>query len=155
MTDTPLGTRARELTITRVFDAPRELVFQAWTDPAHLAGWYGPSGFSTPRSKIDMDVRAGGAWSACMVRDDDGFECLSSGVYREVSAPERLVFTWAIEPEPGVAGDESVVTVVFADLGGKTRMTFTQSGFVTDGERTNVEGGWTEALAKLAERMEK
>jgi uncharacterized protein YndB with AHSA1/START domain len=152
MTDAPPGTKTRELTLVRVFDAPRELVFQAWTDPAHFAGWYGPRGFTTPLSKIAMDPRPGGAWSACMVRDDDGTECHSHGVYLEFSAPVRLVFSWTIDGGPE---EESLITIDLADLGGKTKMTFTQSGFLTEGDRADVEAGWTETLVKLAGRMGK
>src|SRR4051812_47888443 len=68
------GPAERELTITRVLDAPRRLVFQAWTDPAHVAAWFGPRGFTTPASTIAMDVRPGGTWRATMIRDDGGAE---------------------------------------------------------------------------------
>jgi uncharacterized protein YndB with AHSA1/START domain len=147
MTDRP-PTRRREFTITRVFDAPRELVFRAWTDPAHLTAWFGPRGCTTPRDTIATDVRPGGSWRATMIRDDDGAEYPTGGFYIEVRAPELLVFTWG---DPGGSGDESVVTVELADLGGRTEMTFHQSGFSTDEHRSDVHEGWSSAFERLSD----
>jgi uncharacterized protein YndB with AHSA1/START domain len=141
-------TATREFTITRVFDAPRELVFRAWTDPEHATHWFGPRGCTTPRSTIDMDVRPGGTWRATMIRDDTGEEFPTGGFYLEVVPPERLVFTWT---EPGGSRGESVVTVVLADLGGRTEMTFHQAGFVSDETRAGVHEGWSSAFDRLTE----
>src|SRR5438093_9715892 len=85
----PIG---REFTITRVFDAPRELVWKAWTDPEQVARWFGPRGISTPRSTITMDVRPGGTFALTMIGDDDGKEYPSGGTFLEVVEPERLVW---------------------------------------------------------------
>jgi len=151
MTDRP-GSRPateREFTITRVFDAPRELVFRAWTDPAHLAAWFGPRGCTTPLSTIAADVRPGGSWRATMIRDDTSVEYPTGGFYIEVREPERLVFTWT---EPG-GGDESIVTVVLADIGGHTEMTFHQAGFTSDETRTGVHEGWSSSFDRLAEQF--
>jgi uncharacterized protein YndB with AHSA1/START domain len=151
MTDRP-GSRPateREFTITRVFDAPRELVFRAWTDPAHLAAWFGPRGCTTPLSTIAADVRPGGNWRATMIRDDNGAEYPTGGFYIEVREPERLAFTWT---EPG-GGDESIVTVVLADIGGRTEMTFHQAGFTSDESRTGVHEGWSSSFDRLAEQF--
>jgi uncharacterized protein YndB with AHSA1/START domain len=152
MTDRPRPspTERREFTITRVFDAPRELVFQAWTDPAQLAAWYGPRGCTTPQSTIATDVRPGGTWRATMIRDDTGEEFPTSGFYIEVRAPEHLVFTWS---DPGGSGEESVITVELADLGGRTEMTFHQAGFSTDALRTGVHQGWSSGFDRLAEQF--
>jgi uncharacterized protein YndB with AHSA1/START domain len=152
MTDRPRTTPAteREFTITRVFDAPRELVFRAWTDPAQLTMWFGPRGCTTPRSTIATDVRPGGAWRATMIRDDNGAEYPTGGFYIEVLEPERLVFTWA---DPGGNGEESVVTVVLTDLGGSTEMTFHQAGFTTDDARTGVQNGWSSAFDRLTDHL--
>src|SRR5881396_3140689 len=87
-----------ELLVTRVFDAPCELVFRVWTDPEHAALWWGPQGFTT--ISCEMDVRPGGAYRACM-RSPAGTRHCRRGVYREVSAPERLVFTFAWEDGDG------------------------------------------------------
>jgi uncharacterized protein YndB with AHSA1/START domain len=144
------GPAERELTITRVLDAPRRLVFQAWTDPAHVAAWFGPRGFTTPASTIAMDVRPGGTWRATMIRDDGGAEYPTGGFYIEVVEPERLVFTWGA---PGDTGRESVVTVELTDLDGRTEMTLHQAGFTTDGSRDSHDDGWSSALDRLTERF--
>ncbi|MFD8496581.1 SRPBCC domain-containing protein [Amycolatopsis sp. NPDC059657] len=136
------------LEITRIFDAPRDLVFRAWTDPAQLTRWFGPHGMTTPLDSIRVDLRPGGEWRACMVRDSDGFEAHTGGLYREVAEPERLVFTWGIEVQGTI--EESLVTIVFDDVGGKTKMSFTQVGFPTTASRDEHEGGWTETFERLA-----
>ena len=87
-------TAQRELVITRVFDAPRALVFKAWTEPDRLVRWWGPQGFTTPF--CTMDLRPGGAVRFCM-RSPEGTDHWLQGVYREIVAPERLVCTWAWE----------------------------------------------------------
>ena len=112
----------RELVITRLFDAPRDLVFEAWTDPKHLAQWWGPRDY--PAAQVKLDVRPGGAWRHCLRSTETGNDLWHRGVFREVVAPERLVFTFAWE-EDGERGLETLVTVTFADDGGKTRMTLT------------------------------
>src|SRR5580700_2538193 len=89
-TTAPASELEREVTITRLFDAPRELVFQAWTDPQHLAQWWGPKGFSNPI--CEADARPGGAWRIVM-RGPDGAKYPCGGVYREIVESERLVFT--------------------------------------------------------------
>jgi uncharacterized protein YndB with AHSA1/START domain len=140
----------RAFTITREFDAPRELVFRAWTDPEHATRWFGPRGCTTPRSSIEMDVRPGGTWRATMIRDDTGQEFPTGGFYLEVRPPEQLVFTWR---EPG--GDaESIVTVDLADVGGnRTAMTFHQAGFTSEETRRGVHEGWSSAFDRLAEHV--
>ncbi|MBW3628767.1 MAG: SRPBCC domain-containing protein, partial [Gemmatimonadetes bacterium] len=85
----PEGTSDREIVMTRVFDAPRELVFDAWTDPAHVAEWYGPNGFSL--TVHEMDVRPGGTWRFIM-HGPDGTDYPNRIVYREVVRPERLEY---------------------------------------------------------------
>jgi uncharacterized protein YndB with AHSA1/START domain/DNA-binding transcriptional ArsR family regulator len=94
---TPATTR-REFTITRVFDAPRRLVWTAWTEPEHIAPWWAPHGLTTPLSTVSMDVRPGGRFRATMIADADGTRYPVDLVYREVVAPERLVLAWG-DPE--------------------------------------------------------
>lgn len=142
-------TETKEFTIIRVFNAPRELVFKAWTEPARLAAWFGPRGTRTPLESIEVDLRPGGRWRACMVREDNGDEFPSGGEYREIVEPERLVFTWALDDKGGT----SLVTITFADLGDKTEMTFHQAGFRDAGERTGVEEGWASAIDRLADHF--
>jgi len=148
MPESTPGAARHELSITRVFDAPRDLVFQAWTDPRHLAAWWGPRGFVAP--SVDMDVSPGGRWRTCIRPEDGGDEYWCSGQYREVTPPERLVFTFAWEEPPGTRGDDTVVTVSFADLGGKTEMTFHQAAFDSVAVRDEHESGWVECFDDLA-----
>jgi uncharacterized protein YndB with AHSA1/START domain len=140
----------RELVITRLFDAPRELVFEAWTDPKHLAQWWGPRDY--PAAQVKLDVRPGGAWRHCLRSTETGNDLWHRGVFREVVAPERLVFTFAWEEE-GERGLETLVTVTFADDGGKTRMTLRQTPFQSDGERDGHQGGWNSTFDRLADHL--
>ena len=150
VSDTTSGT-ARELTIVRLFDAPRDLVFRCWTDPDHLASWFGPAGFTAP--SVTANAVEGGTWRIC-IRDAEGAEHWASGGYVEVVAPERLVFSFRWD-----TGDErqqledSLVTITFADRDGKTEMTFHQSGFVTDASRDGHVDGWRETFDDLAAHL--
>lgn len=135
----------RILVITRLFDAPRSLVFKVWTRPEHLARWLGPKDFTAP--SVTLDVRPGGAWRSC-IRSPEGTEYWMRGVYREIVAPERLVFTFAWEEE-GDRGLETLVTVTFEEVGDKTRLIFRQAPFTTVEERDSHQGGWSECLDRL------
>jgi uncharacterized protein YndB with AHSA1/START domain len=137
---------ARELVITRVFDAPRELVFAAWTTREHLLNWAAPTGFAVV--DCDGDLRPGGFWRETM-RSPEGREYRNGGTYREILPPEKLVYTFAWE-EDGKRGHETLVTVVFEDDGGKTKMTFRQATFESVESRDGHRGGWSESLARLA-----
>ncbi len=138
----------RELVLERVLDAPRALVFKAWTEPDRLARWFGPRGFTT--TSCSMDVRPGGAFRVCM-RGPDGTDHWLRGTYREIVAPERLVFTWAWEDAEGRPGHESLVSVTFAETGGKTKLTLHHALFESRTARDQHEGGWTSCLERLAE----
>jgi uncharacterized protein YndB with AHSA1/START domain len=144
----------RVLVIERTFDAPRSLVFKAWTEPQHLVRWYGPRGFTTP--SYNMDLRPGGAWRACML-SPEGREYWVHGVFREIVEPERLVFTYAHESghqnEVGTPGHETPVTVTFAADGVKTRLTLHQAIFESVAARDAHRGGWSGALDCLAEYL--
>src|ERR1700730_17678211 len=107
----------RQLKITRVFDAPREVVFKAWTDPKQLAQWWGPHGFTNP--VCELDARPGGAIRIHM-RGPDGTVYPMTGVYKEIGEPERLVFTSAALDEKGNPLFEVLNTVTFAQQGGHT-----------------------------------
>jgi uncharacterized protein YndB with AHSA1/START domain len=136
----------RELWITHVFDAPRDLVFKAWTDPVHLARWSGPRGFTASHST--MDIRPGGAFRSCL-RSPEGVEHWVRGIYREIVEPERLVFTHAWEDSTGTPGLETLVTITFADHGRKTSMTFHQAIFASIESRDGHQGGWTSSFERL------
>jgi uncharacterized protein YndB with AHSA1/START domain len=140
----------RELIITRIFNAPRRLVFRAWTNREQAARWWGPQGFTT--TFCEMDVRPGGAWRRCM-RSPKGIDYWKQGVYREIVEPERLVFTYASEDVEGNSGHETLVTVTFADLGGKTKLTLHHAVFESVAERDAHQGGWTGCLERFAEYL--
>ncbi len=138
----------RELVITRVFDAPRALVFEAWAEPQHLMRWRGPKGFSI--SVLKMELRPGGAYRIHM-RSPQGTDHWLRGVYREIVAPERLSFTWAWEDEQGRPRHETLVTVTFEELAGKTRLTLHQAVFESVTARDLHQAGWSSSLERLAE----
>ena len=137
-----------ELVINRMFDAPRHIVWQAWTDPEQLKQWSAPRGFTIPVS--DGDLRPGGRWHATM-RQSDGTELKLGGEYREIVEPERLVFTHAWYDESGKPGPETIVTVTLKERRGKTEMNFRQTGFTSGESRDGHAGGWAECFDKLAE----
>jgi uncharacterized protein YndB with AHSA1/START domain len=150
MTESPSTARAadRGITITRVFDAPREVVFKAWTEPARFAQWFGLRDSTVPLSSISMDLRAGGTWRATMLAGPNRTEIPWKGVYLEVMALERLVFT--LSDQPG--DDHEVVTVILTDLGDKTEMVFRQrGGHLSDGEYARAKEGWSAFFERLAE----
>lgn len=136
-----------ELVITRIFDAPRALVFRAWTKPEHAVRWFGPKDFTVPH--CTMDFRVGGAYRAC-IRAADGKEYWMHGLYRAIIEPERIEFTFAWEEE-GERGHETLVTVTFAEQGAKTRMTFRQAFFELISERDSHNEGWSECFDRLAQ----
>jgi uncharacterized protein YndB with AHSA1/START domain len=141
----------RELVLTRVFDAPRSLVFKAWTDPEHLARWFGPRGFTS--TIIANDVRPGGAYRVHL-RGPEGDDHWSQGVYREIVEPERLVLSgsWA-DAEGKPTSPETLLTVTFAEHQGKTKLTLHQAGFESVTARDAHRGGWTSSLDCLAEYL--
>jgi uncharacterized protein YndB with AHSA1/START domain len=148
--DAGVAAKERDLVITRVFDAPRELVWKAWTEREHLVHWSCPQGFAV--TECDGDLRVGGAWRSCM-HAPDGVDHRNSGVYREIVAPERLVYTFAWNDENGKSGHETLVTVTFAEENGKTRMTFRHGLFETTESRDAHNGGWSQCFDKLADYL--
>jgi uncharacterized protein YndB with AHSA1/START domain len=139
------------ITITRVLDAPRELVFKAWTEPHRFASWFGPGDAEVPVATISMDVRPGGAWRATMFAGPDRRQIHWKGVYQEVVAPERLVFTISDQPE----GEQDVVTVVLNDLGDdKTEMVFHQGGgHLSAQEYQRAKQGWSGFFERMAAHL--
>jgi uncharacterized protein YndB with AHSA1/START domain len=142
----------RVLVITRVFDAPRHLVFNAWADPAQSRQWMGPRGFTA--TDVTQDPRPGGAWRLCLRADDGSRELWQGGVFREITPPERLVFTFAWDDEAGRPGHEMLVTVTFAERqDGTTLMTFRQEVFDTVENRDGHREGWGSTFDRLAEHL--
>ncbi len=141
----------RELVITRIFDAPRSLVFKAWTDPEHMVKWLGPRGFTN--TLLQHELRPGGAYRIYM-RDSQGGDHWQQGVYREIVEPERIVrsFVWANEKGESTR-PETVLTLTFEDLDGKTRLTLRQTLFESVTARDLHQGGWNSSLDRLEEYL--
>ena len=141
---------AQEITLTRVFDAPRELVWKAWTDPDEIVQWWGPPGWSTPRENVSMEVRPGGRMRLTSV-SGDGTEMTVTGIYREVVEPERLAFEEPAE-DSWHEGAQSVVTL--ADLGdGRTEMVMRTTIQTSDEMREQAAAGMRGTLDRLAEHL--
>lgn len=147
----------REIIITRTFNAPRELVWKAWTDPQHIMQWWGPKGFSN--SSCEADLRVGGKFLLHMCAPDGNtYPC--TGIYREIVEPERIVYdSEADESHPCGAGlpPRSRVTVTFTEHGNKTTLTLhTRFESVARKDAANQAGysvSWGEALERLAEHI--
>ena len=145
----------RELTLTRVLDAPRQLVFQAWTDPVHLKRWWGPHGFTAPACEVDL--RVGGAWRIVMRFPDGSDEHTMQATYREIVPPERLTFTNTALDRNGTLLLEGITTISLEDLGEKTRLTLytRMKGLVPYSDRMleGMEPGWSQTLDRLAQEV--
>jgi uncharacterized protein YndB with AHSA1/START domain len=141
----------RVLTINRVFNAPRSLVFKAFTDPKRMLQWLGPRDY--PASFVEADVRPGGKWRACLDSAASGEELWHGGTYYEVVPDERLVFTFAWDQEDGKAGRETLVKIDFEDLADKTKMQFQQSEFETVEDCEGHRKGWNSAFDRLEELL--
>ena len=146
----------REISMMRVFDAPRELVYQAHTDAKHIGQWWGPRRLTTT---IDtLDVRPGGAWRFVQ-RDQEGNEYAFRGEFREVVPPERLVFTFEFEGMPGHILQQ---TITFEEDNGKTTVSSTalfasaedRDGMLESGMESGATESW-DRLAELLERLQK
>jgi uncharacterized protein YndB with AHSA1/START domain len=133
-----------ELLITRIFDAPVELVFSMWSEVEHFRRWMGPDGFECVQAELDF--RVGGAYRG-NIRSAEHGDNPFQGVYREIEPNRRLVFTYAWTTGPS-AGVETLVTITFAERGGKTVQTFHQSGFRNVASRDSHVGGWESAFSK-------
>ena len=152
-----------QMRITRSFDAPRGLVWKAWTDPGLFERWWGPKGFTTPVAR--MDAYVGGEYLNCM-RSPDGKDFWSKGVYLEVIPENKLVMTDSFADEvgntvlsehygmPGFAM-EMQISVTFEETRGGTRLTLVHSGIehIGDRDRSGMHEGWSQSLDKLAELL--
>jgi len=144
--------KGNELTIRHVLQAPRALVFKVWTDPKHLAQWWGPKGFTNPVCEVDL--RPGGAIRIHM-RGPDGTVYPMLGEYSEVVEPERLVFVSSALDKDGHPLFEVVTTITFAEMGASTKLTMHASASKIKPEgKQHVEGmeeGWKQSIARLDE----
>jgi uncharacterized protein YndB with AHSA1/START domain len=155
-------TKDQELFITRIFDAPRESVWRAWTEPDIMKRWWGPKGYTSPYCKIDLCI--GGKFLYCM-RSPEGKDYWSTGIYREITPQERIVFSISFADEKGnvvpatqygMSADfplEMLVTVTFEEIGGKTKLTLSHVGIPAGADRDGANVGWNQSLDKLAEAL--
>jgi uncharacterized protein YndB with AHSA1/START domain len=136
-----MSTSAREITITRVFDAPRERVWRAWTEPDEIACWWGKRGWSTPPESVAIDLRPGGVFRLNSINDEDGREMPLETMFHEVVEPERLAFGEA--------------TVTLTDLGdGRTEMVFHTTVHMTEATLRTATGGLASAFDRLTDHLE-
>jgi uncharacterized protein YndB with AHSA1/START domain len=142
MADRDEGTAANELRFTRVFDAPRELVFRCMTDPDHLTHFWGPAGTSAPRESIIADVRPGGVFETVMVNDSDGREYSTRAIYDEVREPDLLVWT---ETHSGMR-----VCVHFVDLGSRTEVRIHETNVPEPYRSPDAQAGFQTSLDRFA-----
>ena len=144
---TPATAADQEVLITRIFDAPREQVFKAWTDPDEVAAWYGPQNFDTPRERIDIDLRVGGRYELTMVQRGSGAEYPVRYEIVELVEPELIVLRSDPMPEIGMH-DPTITRVELHDHGDKTRMTLSDGPYPPEG--LAAEAGWNSSFDKLA-----
>ncbi len=146
----------QELVMTRILDAPREVVFKAWTDPERVKRWWGPKGFTNP--VCELDPRPGGAIRIHM-RAPDGVVYPMTGVFNEIVEPERLVFTSGALDAKGNPLFEILTTVTFAEHGGKTKLTMHAKVMMATAAAAphlaGMEMGWSQTLDRLAEYVAK
>ena len=153
------------LVITRIFDAPRELVFKVWTDPKHIVNWWGPGGFTAPSATVDL--RIGGALHYCM-RGPDGKDYWTKGFFHEIIVPEKIVCTMFFSDKDGnlrsatdygMGADfpgEMLDTVTFDALpGNKTKLTIRRSTPLAISKRYMEDQGWNSSLDKFAAEVER
>jgi len=150
------------LVVERVFDAPRERVWMAWTDPDLVKRWWGPKGFTAPVCRISL--RTGGSYFFCM-RSPEGKDYCNTGFYREIVPLERIVATNSFADEKGNivsstsygmnAGfaREMLQTVTFEEKGGKTKLTVSHAGIPPGEDTENARKGWSQSLDKLADLL--
>lgn len=138
------------LSMTREFDAPRELVFKAFTDPDQLAAWFGPVGVDSPRDRIVVEPRVGGAWQLVMVWEEDGLakEGPIDAVISVFDPPSLLVATQRVEPDVG-ATSQIELRLEFEDLGGRTRLHLIQGPFGSTEFLDMTREGWGTSFTKL------
>ena len=144
----PEAVTARVITVTRVLDAPRELVWSAFTEPGQLARWWGPPGWSTDPADVAMDVRPGGEFSITSV-SDEGERMPVVAVYRAVAEPERIVME---EPAESNWHEGAITEVIFTDLGdGRTELVLRSTIRTSDEMIRQAEGGMNASVDRLAE----
>jgi uncharacterized protein YndB with AHSA1/START domain len=130
-----------------MFDAPRDLVFKAWTEPERLAQWWGPDGFVA--SVVEFDMRPGGMWRACL-RGSDGTNLWQHGICHQIVPPALLVYSFIWDDDPA---HEMIVSVQFVERGLKTEMTFSQRRFKSPEQRDSHQSGWSSSFTRLTAHL--
>lgn len=141
-----IDTDQRTLILSRTLNTPRELVFEAWTDPKHLVRWWGPNDFTLPH--CEQDFRVGGKYRFCM-RAPDGSDHWVRGEYTLINAPSRLVFTWLREDGEGDIWCDTVVEITLEQRGTTTLLTLNQTTFATVAHCEEHAVGWNECLDRM------
>ncbi len=136
----------KKLVIERVFNAPIEKVWAAWTQPEILQQWSSPDNMSL--SDVGGELKVGSEWHSTM--KGDGFEMKLGGVYKEITKPYKLVSSHVWYNADGSVGEETEFTVELTSEGSKTRMLFTQTGFASNDSKQGHNGGWQQCFDKLA-----
>ena len=149
---TPVQTTEQEITIERDFDAPRELVFKAWTDPDHVARWFGPAGFDTPRESVEIELRLGGEFNLRMVQRGSGVEYQLRYEIVELVEPELLVLKSEPMPEAGLH-HSTLARIELTDTAGRTHLKLTDGPYPEAGGR-HAAAGWENAFDELAALVE-
>lgn len=152
-------TNNNTITITHIFDAPRELVWRAWTEPEFVMRWWGPRDYTSPACTIDLRV---GGKNLFSMRSPEGKVFWSTGTYRELVPMEKIVMTDSFADEHGnvvspteygFAADfppELLVTITFEEMNGKTKLTLTHEGLPEGEMSAQTQAGWEESFEKLA-----
>ncbi len=158
------ATEVKGLTITRIFNTPRETLWRAWTEADLMKKWWGPVGFTAP--VVNIDLRPGGKYLVCM-RSPDGKDFWSTGTYHEIIKPEKLVMTDSFADERGNVVPatfygmspgfplETTVTVLFEKQGHDTKFTlkYASLGGISAEDLSNMQQGWNQSFDKLAELL--
>ena len=141
----------RQLFLSREFDAPVDLVYSLWAEPGHMEKWFHPTDFTIEESF--MDFRPEGRWR-WTIRSRSGNDYTMAGVYREIVHNRRIVFSHAWLDENGEPKHETLITVRFEDLDGRTRLSFHQAEFESESARDSHEDGWQGVLQSLQEHLD-
>jgi uncharacterized protein YndB with AHSA1/START domain len=150
MTNTTTSTGER-LVLRRTYPAKRERVWKAWTDKNEVMAWGAPEGCSVP--EFEADLRVGGAYRLAMLQPS-GETYIARGIYREVTPPAKLSYTWTWEEDSPQEERETLLTIEFIDLGEETEVVLSHENLRNAESRENHTGGWKQFLEKLARHLE-
>jgi uncharacterized protein YndB with AHSA1/START domain/DNA-binding transcriptional ArsR family regulator len=145
------GAEPAQFTLTRRVDAPRETVWELWTDPEELTFWFHPRGASAPRELISVDLQVGGRYRYAVIDDRNGDATVFGGAYVDIREPERLVFTWGHPDHP--VDEAAVVTVTLTAVGERTELTLHVRGLRGRPGEGGAYDGWDQALDMLVDRL--